>query len=50
MLSCLKSGILSKTIYYPIFDSDPNYANVVWVQNSNAVNSVFPSKQGFENY
>ena len=29
-----------KTIYYAIFDSHINYANVIWAQNSNAVNRV----------
>ena len=29
-----------KTIYYTIFDSHINYANVIWAQNSNAVNRV----------
>ena len=32
----------SKTIYYAIFDSHINYANVIWVQNFSAVNSVYP--------
>lgn len=30
-----------KTIYYAIFDSDINYANVIWVQNFNAVKRAF---------
>ena len=30
-----------KTIYYAIFDSHINYANVIWVQNFNAVNRAF---------
>ena len=30
-----------KTIYYTIFDSNINCANVIWRQNSNAVNRVF---------
>ena len=30
-----------KTIYYTIFDSHINYANVIWDQNSNAVYRVF---------
>ena len=29
-----------KTIYYAIFDSHINYANVIWAQNFNAVNRV----------
>ena len=29
-----------KTIYYTIFDSHINYANVIWAQNSNAVNRL----------
>ena len=29
-----------KTIYYAIFDSHINYANVIWAQNSNAVKRV----------
>ena len=29
-----------KAIYYVIFDSHINYANVIWAQNSNAVNRV----------
>ena len=29
-----------KTIYYTISDSHINYANVIWAQNSNAVNRV----------
>ena len=29
-----------KTIYYTIFDSRINYANVIWAQNSNAINRV----------
>ena len=29
-----------KTIYYTIFDSHINYVNVIWAQNSNAVNRV----------
>ena len=29
-----------KTIYYTIFDSHINYANVIWAQNSNVVNIV----------
>ena len=29
-----------KTIYYTVFDSHINYANVIWAQNSNAVNRV----------
>ena len=29
-----------KTIYYAIFDSNINYANVIWAQNFNAVNRV----------
>ena len=29
-----------KTIYYTIFDSHINYTNVIWAQNSNAVNRV----------
>ena len=29
-----------KTIYYAIFDSHINYANVIWAQNSNALNRV----------
>ena len=29
-----------KTIYYTIFDSHINYANVIWAQNSNSVNRV----------
>ena len=29
-----------KTIYYAIFDSHINYANVIWAQNFNAVNKV----------
>ena len=29
-----------KTIHYTIFDSHINYANVIWAQNSNAVNRV----------
>ena len=39
-----------KTIYYGIFDSHINYANLIWAQNLNAVNSVYPSKKGPENY
>ena len=31
----------SKTIYYAIFDSHINYANVIWVQNFSAVYSVY---------
>ena len=29
-----------KTIYYTILDSHINYANVIWAQNSNAVNRL----------
>ena len=29
-----------KTIYYTIFDSHISYANVIWAQNSHAVNRV----------
>ena len=29
-----------KTIYYAIFDSHINYANVIWAQNFNPVNRV----------
>ena len=29
-----------KAIYYTIFDSHINYVNVIWAQNSNAVNRV----------
>ena len=29
-----------KTIYYTIFDSHINYVNMIWAQNSNAVNRV----------
>ena len=38
-----------KTIYYTIFDSHINYANLIWAQNSNAANSICPSKKGPEN-
>ena len=33
--------ITLKTVYYAIFDSHINYANVVWFQHFNTVNKVF---------
>ena len=39
-----------KTIYYVIFDSHINYANVIWAQNSNAVNKVSILQKRPENY
>ena len=39
-----------KTIYYVIFDSHINYANVIWAQNSNAVNRVSILQKRPENY
>ena len=40
-----------KTNYYTIFDSHINYVNVIWAQNSNAVNRVSVlQKKSPENY
>ena len=33
--------IILKTIYFAIFDSHINYANLVWAQNSNAMSRIF---------
>ena len=29
-----------KSIYFAIFDSHPNYANLIWAQNSNAIQRI----------
>ena len=37
------------TIYFAIFDSHINYANLIWGQNLNAVN-CYPTKESLKNY
>ena len=32
--------IILKTIYFAIFDSHSNYANLVWAQNSSAMSRI----------
>ena len=40
-----------KTIYFAIFHSHINYANLVWAQNSNAMRRILTlQKKGYENY
>ena len=40
LLFKIRTFVNVKTIYCTIFDSHINYANVIWAQNSNAINRL----------